>query len=104
MSRLIQKRDCELRKEAESNFGRMKDLFPRCEEYLEKVKLNQNDSGSTGLDRLKYILKKFQKPMPSAVELPLIEDLDRIMRSIQSEPVHCLNLKCDLFQLQDTFD
>lgn len=104
MSRLIQKRDCELRKEAEANFDRMKDLFPRSEEYLEKIKLNENDSGNTGLDRMKYLLKKFKKPMPSAVEMPLIEDLDRIMRSIKAEPVHCLNIKYELSNLQSKYD
>jgi hypothetical protein len=43
VSRLIQQRDAELRKEAQDNFGRMKLLFPRCEEYLDHFKLKEGE-------------------------------------------------------------
>ncbi len=61
VSRLIQKRDGELRKEAVDNFGRMKVLFPRCEDYLEKIKLNEVEAARTGIERLKYLTKRLKK-------------------------------------------
>jgi hypothetical protein len=72
VSRLIQQRDGELRKEAVDNFGRMKILFPRCEEYLDHIKLKDSDSGRFGLERIKYMCKKLKKPLPTAVEAPLL--------------------------------
>ena len=76
VSRLIQQRDAELRKEAVDNFGRMKILFPRCEEYLDHIKLKDNETGKYGLERIKFLSKKLKKPMPSAIEAPLLQDLD----------------------------
>lgn len=61
VSRLIQQRDAELRKEAQDNFGRMKLLFPRCEEYLDHFKLKEGDSGRYGIDRLRLLCKKLKK-------------------------------------------
>jgi hypothetical protein len=61
VSRLIQQRDAELRKEAEDNFGRMKLLFPRCEEYLDEFKLKERDYGRFGIDRLRALSKKLKK-------------------------------------------
>lgn len=43
VSRLIQKRDGELRKEAQDNFKKMKVFFPKCEEYLDKIKPKPTD-------------------------------------------------------------
>ena len=67
----------------------MKQLFPRCEEYLDVTVLKHSDDSRTGMDRLKYLSKKLKRPMPNAKELPLILDLDKIMASILGEPVHC---------------
>ena len=91
VSRLIQKRDGELRKEATDNFDRMKNLFPRCEEYLEKIKLNEVEATRTDIGRLKYLCKKLKKPMANDVELPLILDLDLIMSSIKAKTCHVMN-------------
>jgi hypothetical protein len=43
------------------NFGRMKTLFPRCEEYLDHIKLKETDSGRHGIDRLRYLSKKLNR-------------------------------------------
>lgn len=60
VSRLIQQRDAELRKEAQDNFGRMKLLFPRCEEYLDHFKVKEGDSGRYGIGRLRTLCKKLK--------------------------------------------
>lgn len=91
VSRLIQKRDGEIRKEATDNFDRMKNLFPRCEEYLEKIKLNEIEATRTNVGRLKYLCKKLKKPHPNDLELPLILDLDVIMSSIKAKTCHEMN-------------
>ena len=82
VSRLIQKRDGELRKEAQENFGKMKMLFPRCEEYLDSIHLKHHDSMEIGLERLKFLCKKFKRPLPQSKELAMILDLDQVMGSI----------------------
>ncbi len=91
VSRLIQKRDGEIRKEATDNFDRMKNLFPRCEEYLERIKLNEIEATRTDPSRLKYLCKKLKKPIANEFELPLILDLDLIMSSIKAKTCHEMN-------------
>jgi hypothetical protein len=69
----------------------MKNLFPRCEEYLEKIKLNEVEATRTNVGRLKYLCKKLKKPQPTDLELPLILDLDLIMSSIKAKTCHEIN-------------
>jgi hypothetical protein len=42
-----------------------------------------------------YLNKALGRKDPSATDLYLLEDLDRVMASIASEPVYCLNLRYD---------
>ncbi len=104
VSRLIQKRDGELRKEATDNFDRMKNLFPRCEDYLEKIKLNDVEATRTDENRLSYLCKKLKKPMPSELELPLILDLDQIMSSIKAKTCHVMNAMYEHELLATTYE
>lgn len=95
MSRLIQKGDAELRKEAQEHFKRMKVIFPNCEHYLDKIKVKTLDQTNAGYNRMAYLNKSLGRKEPSATDIYLLEDLDRVMASIASEPVYCLNLRYD---------
>ena len=90
-----------MKKVAEDNFKRMKNLFPNCEDYLDHITLKHVDNILTSIDRLRYVSKKLHRAIPTEKkELSLITDLDALMNSIHHHPVHVLNERYECQRLR----
>ena len=96
VSKMVQKRDAELRKEAQDKFKMLKDLFPNCESYMNSVKLKSEKTTSVTRERFDSLLSKLKrKPLYKESEVGLVMDLDMVLASIGSEPAACLTLRLE---------